>query len=266
MENQKKINSPDYKSAPIIGVIGGVGPYAGLDFVRKIFSNTIAVRDQDHLNCMLVSCPSIIPDRTGFLLSGKSENENPAFGMFESARRLHLAGIRIAAVACNTAHAERIFTPFCAMVKESLQGLEIINMLKTCELHVKKFLNIEKLGLLATKGTHKSRVYHEYFKEEDGFFLIEPDDAGQEKVHEAITSEEFGIKAHSDEVTPRAKELISGEISKLLAQGAKAIILGCTELPLAVKAQDSSAPIIDPGLITARRLIEISAPEKLLPR
>jgi aspartate racemase len=92
---------------PFIGVIGGVGPYAGLDFIRKIFSNTIASKDQDHLNCLLISCPSIIPDRTEFLLQGNGEN--PAYGLFESARCLYIAGVRYAVVACNTAHSCRIF-------------------------------------------------------------------------------------------------------------------------------------------------------------
>ena len=248
---------------PIIGVIGGVGPWAGLDFLRKIFANTIAIRDQDHLNCALISCPSIIPDGTVFLLEDKGEELNPAFGMFESARRLYLAGARIAAVACNTAHADRIFSPFLALVKEALPGLEIVNMLDTCALYVRESLRIKRLGLLATIGTHQSGVYREYFKGEDGFSLLEPDSSGQKNIHEAIYNEDFGIKAHSDGIEPRAKELITGEIHRLIERGAEAVILGCTELPLAVQSRDSPVPLVDPGLITARRLISLTAPEKL---
>ena len=248
----------------IIGVIGGVGPQAGLDFVQKIFSNTIAHRDQDHLNCLLISCSSIIPDRTGFLLEGTETSENPALGMFESARRLYLAGAHIAAVACNTAHADRIFAPFCSMVKESLPEMKIINMLETCAIHVKESLHAKRLGLLATKGTHESGVYHEYFKKEDGFLLIEPGATGQEKIHEAVYNKDFGIKAHSQKISPQAIELVNHEILALTDHGAETIILGCTELPLAAKDLISPVPLIDPGLITARRLIELVAPEKLL--
>ena len=249
----------------IIGVIGGVGPHAGLDFVLKIFTNTRAPRDQDHLSCLLISCPSIIPDRTSFLLSDKNGEENPAFGMFESAKRLYGAGVRLATVACNTAHAERIFKPFCAMVQESFPDFVILNMLESCALNIKETQNVRRLGLLATIGTHKSRLYQEYFKEEEGFTLIEPGPEGQEKVHAAILSEEFGIKAHSHDIKPRAKDLLREEITRLCNEGAEAIILGCTELPLAVQAQDFSVPLIDPGLIAARRLITLVAPEKLLP-
>ena len=250
---------------PLIGVIGGVGPYAGLDFVQKIFSNTLAVRDQDHLNCIMISCPSIIPDRTAFLLHGKDDDENPAFGMFESARRLYMAGVHIAAVACNTAHAERIFSPFCAMVKESLPGFEIVNMLETCALYVRESLRVKRLGLLATIGTHKSGVYREYFKEGDGFSLLEPLEAGQGRIHEAIYNEGFGIKASSEKIDPRARGIISGEIQALIYRGAEAVILGCTELPLAVTPEDFALPVIDPALIAARTLIALTAPGKLKP-
>jgi aspartate racemase len=266
----EKTGNPDHrfaddKSMSIIGVIGGIGPYAGLDFAKKIFASTRAVKDQDHLNCMVSSLPSLIPDRTEFLLQGKNEEENPAFGIFESARRLHLAGVRIVAVACNTAHAGRIFNPLCAMVKESLPDLKIVNMLEACADYVKESLQVNCLGLLATMGTHNSRVYHEYFRQEDGFQLIEPDPEGQGKVHDAIYNKNFGIKAFSDRIKPLAKTLIANEISKLIERGAKAIILGCTELPLAADPEDFPLQLIDPGLIVARRLITLSAPEKLLP-
>jgi len=246
---------------PLIGIIGGIGPFAGLDFMRNIFNNTRAVKDQEHLDCILVSCPSIIPDRTEFLFS-TTEIENPALGMFASAKKLHAAEVSYAVVACNTAHSGRIFKPFSEMV-QTLPGLTIVNMLEICASHAKKSLNVKRIGLLATKGTHKSRVYHEYFG--DFFELIEPDAEGQEKVHEAIYSKEFGIKAFSQPVKPLACEAIGREISALVEQGAEAVILGCTELPLAVQAGEVPVPVIDPGLIAARALVALAAPDKLLP-
>lgn len=254
------------KPAPV-GVIGGVGPYAGLDFIRKILDNTRAVRDQEHIDCMLISCPSIIPDRTSFLLKGQAEEkENPAQGLFESAKRLYLGGVRHAAVACNTAHADRIFTPFLAMTQKFLPDLTIVNMLETCAVHVRETLgHIRRVGLLSTIGTYQSRVYHEYFREADGFTIIEPEKAGKEKIQEAIYSEAFGIKAYAMPVKPQAQNYVNYEIFKLLDRRAEAVILGCTELPLAVHTSSFPVPILDPGLLTARRLIALTAPEKLIP-
>jgi len=244
----------------LLGVIGGIGPFAGLDFMRNIFNNTRASKDQEHLDCVLVSCPSIIPDRTEYLFSS-AETENPALGMFESAKKLHAAGVSYAVVACNTAHAGRIFKPFCEMAQKDLAGLTILNMLETCASHIKKNMAITRIGLLATKGTHKSRVYHEYFG--DDIELIEPDAAGQEKIHESIYNREYGIKAFSQPVKPLAREHIAQEISRLVRRGAQAVILGCTEIPLAVQPDEFPVPAIDPGLIAARVLITLADPEKL---
>ena len=70
----------ELEQKPLAGIIGGVGPYAGLDFVRDIFNNTIALSDQEHIGVLLVSCPAIIPDRTKYLLD--EETVNPALGLF----------------------------------------------------------------------------------------------------------------------------------------------------------------------------------------
>jgi aspartate racemase len=247
---------------PLIGIIGGVGPFAGLDFFRNILDNTVSSRDQDHLSTVLLSCPVLIPDRTEFILG--NETENPAFAMFECAKRLYGIGVKYASVVCNTAHSRRIFEPFTSMVHEKLPGLVIVNMLETCMLYLKQNMpEIKRIGYLATKGTYKSSVYHEYFKADDGYSLMEPETQVQERIHEAIYSTEFGIKTHFDPVHAKARSVLLYETFKLLDRGAEAVILGCTELPLAIDSHDFLAPVLDPGKLTARRLIEFAAPEKL---
>ncbi|MDR2314676.1 MAG: amino acid racemase [Spirochaetaceae bacterium] len=247
---------------PLIGVIGGVGPYAGLDFVRNIFSNTRALKDQEHLNTLLVSCPSIIPDRTKYLLD--EEPVNPSGGLFESAKILYAAGARHAVVACNTAHSDRIFAPFCGMVKEAMPDMVIVNMLRACvDFIKKKHPEIKTLGLLATRGTYKSRVYGDYFKAAEGFSIIEPEPPGQDRIGQAIYSLDFGIKAHSNPVKAKACNILLYEGFRLLDRGARGLILGCTELPLAMDQEDFSAPVFNPGFLAARELIRLTAPSSL---
>jgi aspartate racemase len=246
----------------LIGIIGGVGPYAGLDFVRYIFNNTQALKDQEHLNTLLVSCPAIIPDRTRYLLD--EEPVNPAGGLFESAKILYAGGARHAVVVCNTAHSDRIFKPFCGMVKEAMPDMVIVNMLNSCADYVKKkYPEIKTLGLLATKGTYKSRVYGEYLKTAEGFSLLEPEMPGKERISEAIYSLDFGIKAHANPVQAKACNILLYEGFRLLDRGAQGLILGCTELPLAVDPADFSAPVFNPGLLAARELIRLTAPSSL---
>jgi aspartate racemase len=250
------------KRNPLIGVIGGVGPYAGLDFVRNIFNNTRALKDQEHLNTLLVSCPALIPDRTKYLLD--EEPVNPSGGLFESAKILYAAGARHAVVVCNTAHSDRIFMPFCDTVKEAMPDMVIVNMLRSCADFIKeKYPEIKNLGLLATKGTYKSRVYEEYFTPAEGCSLLYPEAPGQNRIGEAIYSLDFGIKAHSDPVQAKACNILLYEGFRLLDRGAQGLILGCTELPLAVNPADFSAPVFNPGLIAARELIRLTSPSSL---
>jgi aspartate racemase len=247
---------------PLIGVIGGVGPYAGLDFVRNIFNNTRALKDQDHLNTLLVSCPGIIPDRTKYLLD--EEPVNPSDGLFESAQILYAAGARHAVVVCNTAHSDRIFMPFCARVKEAMPDMVIVNMLRSCADFIKKnYPEIKTLGLLATRGTYKSHVYSEYFTSAEGFSILEPELPGQNHIGEAIYSLDFGIKAYSDPVQAKACNILLYEGFRLLDRGAQGLILGCTELPLAVDPTDFSAPVFNPGVLSARELIRLTSPSAL---
>jgi aspartate racemase len=249
---------------PLIGIIGGVGPYAGGDFFKDILDNTIAARDQEHVSVLLLSCPAIVPDRTDYLLG--QGTENPASGLFECAKRLYGAGAKYVCVNCNTAHAERIFAPFAQMTGERFSDLVIVNMIETCALHIKQNMpGVKKIGCLATKGTHISGVYHEYINADEGFILMEPDERGHERVHDAIYSKEFGIKAYSNPVSDEARRVMSQEIFKLTDSGAQAVILGCTEIPLAVNPDDFAVPLIDAGKLAARRLIALAAPEKLKP-
>jgi aspartate racemase len=228
-----------------------------------MFNNTLAKRDQDHVNAVLVSCPSLITDRTKFLLG--EESESPVSGLFESAKILHQSGATYAVVVCNTAHSDRIYQPLCDRVANELPGLTMVNMLATCADWVRHNLAARKIGLLATMGTYTSRVYREYFPESEGFELMEPEQRGKERVMDAIYSLDYGIKAHSDPVMARACNILLYEGFRLAEHGAEALVLGCTELPLAVKASDFPIPVLDPGLLAARELIRLADPEKLRP-
>jgi len=73
----------------MIGIVGGVGPYAGLDLVRKLFNNTLAGSDQEHLDVVMISMPGSIPERTEYLLGRVKENPGRAIADW---RRLVASG------------------------------------------------------------------------------------------------------------------------------------------------------------------------------
>jgi aspartate racemase len=243
-----------------IGVIGGVGPYAGLDLVKKIFDHTVANRDQDHLDLYLTNLPERIEDRTTFLLEG---GDNPAEGIFQSLEKLVHIGATTIAIPCNTAHAAAIYTVVSERTAQVYPHVTLLNMIdETCRKIAHDFPQGGKIGLLATKGTHAVGVYRQYLDAYPSLQLIEPDLEGRERVHSAIYDPSYGIKAVAP-VSAKAIGILEEECRKLVDQEVSAIILGCTELPLALHAGMFSCTLVDPTLVLARAAISSVAPHKL---
>jgi len=235
-----------------IGIVGGVGPFAGTDLANKVFKHTKAVRDQDHIDMYLVSCPALIPDRTDYLLSG---GEDPAPGMEECIRKLALCGATAVGVSCNTAHSPDI------MGRVGIpDGVTLVNMIEKTHDYVKKNCGDSKVGLLCTLGTLKTGVYDKYFDD-----LVNPDMDVAEAVHRSIYDKGYGIKAVTP-VTRTARDVICNAVLHLKEKGCKAVILGCTELPLVFEGVDSyeGVSLIDPTEILAIELILATEPEKLI--
>jgi aspartate racemase len=252
----------------IIGIVGGVGPYAGLELNRKVFDNTVIDgTDQSHLEVLLFSAGRRVPDRTEFLLS--RETQNPAEGIFEALRTLAAAGAKVAAIACNTAHAPRIMDSILEKLKIEGLDLELVDMITETGLSItKSFGPGARVGLLATEGTVAGGVYDRLKLERYGAHrLILPSHKIQTEVHQSIYDRDYGIKAHSNPVTERAVAQCRRAALHLADKGARVIVLGCTELPLALPPGSfGSLELIDPAEVTARALIANVAPEKLKPR
>jgi aspartate racemase len=136
---------------------------------------------------------------------------------------------------------------------------------ETCQYIAEQFPNRTTIGLLATHGTHTIGIYRQYLARYEHLHLIEPDEAGQQRVHEAIYHANYGIKAVSP-VSERSYKIIKEEGEELVKRGARALILGCTELPLALSPSDIPVPLIDPTQELARSAIRYVAPAKLRER
>ncbi|HUU28793.1 MAG TPA: amino acid racemase [archaeon] len=252
---------------PIIGIVGGVGPYAGLDLNRKIFDNTVTDgTDQDHLEVLLFSAGRQVPDRTEYLL--RKAGENPAEQLFRAVETLARAGARIMAIACNTAHAPEIITPLKEKILSLGLEIELVDMIEETALFIKEnFGKGAKAGLLATEGTISAGVYDRLREERLGRIeLLLPSREIQKLVHQAIYDRKYGIKACSNPVTERAVKECRLAVRHLAEQGAETVILGCTELPLALpQSSIEGASLLDPTWITARALVARVALEKLKP-
>lgn len=250
---------------PIIGVIGGMGPHAGLDLVQKIIDQTAASTDHDHVPVALLSYPAHIPDRGDFLFGRTAVN--PADAMAAIAVQLEALGATVAGIPCNTAHAPPIFDALQAALAEGGHRLRLLHMLdETARFLREHYPGLRRVGVLSTLGSYRFEI-HTRMLADGGFEAVLPDPSVREHiVHRTIYDPGYGLKAQSNPVSPIARQCVLDAIDHLRGKGAEAVVLGCTELPLAVpEAEVCGVPLLDPALVLARALIQATYPDRLKP-
>ncbi|MBB3121835.1 aspartate/glutamate racemase family protein [Pseudoduganella violacea] len=233
-----------------LGIVGGIGPAATVDFMSKIIRNTEARCDQEHLRLVVEHNPQI-PDRSANLLGGGAD---PTQALYEACRRLELNEATHIALPCNTAHA------YIKRIQPRL-SVPIINMPAETVAHIERhWPGHPTVGLLATSGTVASGVYHEAAAGH-ALDLIVPDASHQAYVMQAIYGE-YGVKA--GHVDGPCKEALMRALAHLAERGAGIVILGCTELPLILN-QDAACQIgphtvalLDPTDLLARRCVAMA--------
>lgn len=250
---------------PTIGILGGMGPYPGLDLARHIMNHTAASADRDHLPLALLSAPHRIPDRNGFLLGASTPSPAPA--LTELAEELAGLGARLIGIPCNTAHAPSIFEPLTEALARTHPRVRLLHLIdETARYVATRYPNIERAGVLSTLALYRLELYPEALARE-GITPVTPDPDVQERlISPVIFDPDYGLKAQSSPPTPRARRDLRRGLRHLKEQGAQAVILGCSELPLGLPAKmDEGLVIIDPLVALARALISAAAPKKLRP-
>jgi len=223
----------------MIGVLGGMGPEATVDFFREIIRLTPATKDQDHIPVMVYSDPRV-PERTQAILQGGAD---PTPHLIRAAIALERAGAGIIAMPCNTAHY------FLSRIQPEVR-IPILDMIEEAYLSTRALAgNARVAGLLATKGTVMSGVYRDVFSRHEIDILL-PDSGDQELIQETI----FLIKAgRYDSTRQDTFEKIG---SSLISRGASAIVLGCTEIPLGFKANRVDYPVVNATRALAQAAVD----------
>ena len=173
----------------------------------------------------------------------------------------------MAGIPCNTAHADRIYKVILQELKLRKSSIRLLHMIaETVSFIQTHFPHRRRIGVLSTTGTYNSRVYVEAL-EEKGFEVLIPVEEMQEAlIHPAIYDPVYGIKSQSDPIHPVAKANLQSGFDYLENRGAEAVILGCTEIPLAFPdSRMGEMAVIDPTWVLARALIHHSFPHKLKP-
>jgi aspartate racemase len=239
----------------MIGILGGMGTQAGLDFCNKLAILYRGKIDQDYPLFLLYN-KSNIPGRPESIgihtgkLSNKTNNnkskkkyELVLKSLVKGCELLKKGNCKFIVIPCNTAHY------WYDDLKNKIK-LPIINMPKEVFIYAKKKCKKKSsIGLLATEGTLKTGVYNKFF--DKNYNLVFPKKSIQNSsVNKAIKLVKMGkVKL--------ANKVIKSAIDYLIKKKCKKIILGCTELPIAIfafksfKTIKSSKIFLDPNLILA---------------
>ena len=244
----------------LIGIVGGLGPFAHIDFERKLLdaaSELIGARhDQDFPQWVLSSIPQT-PDRTEAYF-GEADDPTPV--LVRSLERLGRTGADFAVVACNTAHL------FLERLREE-SPLPIVSLVEVTADEAARIGPGSSVGLLATSGTLRSRLYHDPLGAR-GLRAVGPLDLedGEElqlrRVMEPIYGpwvdgrhQGGGIKTDGGSASARA--LLEGAAERLVEDGgADVLVAGCTEIPLALKGTEAAGrPLLDPAALLAKAAV-----------
>lgn len=225
----------------IVGIIGGMGPEATIDLMRRIIMNTPAQDDADHIRCIVDNNPKI-PSRIKALIEGRGESPGPA--MAEMGRRLEEYGADFLAIPCNTAHA--YYEDVRSAV--SIPVLHIVHIAVAAAMRMNP--KVSRIGILASPAVRTTRLYANIL-ELYGLQAVYPCPEEETALLDTIR------KIKQGKVNRALKENISEIVHSLAVSGADMAIAACTELGLVFNGEQCGLEIVDAAEALAREIVAI---------
>jgi len=200
-----------------LGVLGGMGPAAGAEFYKRLIEKTQVLHDQDHIPVVIWGDPTV-PDRSTSLMN---RDDLPWEKLKQGILGLKNAGCDHIVIPCNTAHfwydrMNQLGVPITHIVDSVAEELKSLN------------IHSGTIGILGTKATMSLGLYQHYLGDR-GWSCITP---GTQEMEIYVQPAIDLIKSNNIQA---AHDLLINAIEKLIPYGVDAIVLGCTEIPLAVK-------------------------------
>ena len=228
----------ELKNSLTVGVLGGLGPEATLDFYAKVIALTPATRDQEHLHVIIDSCPQV-PNRNE-AVAGTGPSPGPALAAM--AKRLESAGADFLVMACNAAHAFQAYieaavsVPFVSIIDETVRAT------------VERCPGVQQVGVLGSSGCLDARLYQSVFARH-GIGVVVPEGAERESFMNLL----YRVKAGDKGAAVRAAMQTLTE--SLVARGARAVVAGCTEVPLVLGQDVLPVVMVDSSAVLAERTV-----------
>ena len=227
----------------VVGVLGGMGPAATVDFMAKVIALTPSRRDQDHVR-MLIDHNPMVPDRQVALLDN---GQDPARVIASMATGLQNNGADFLVMPCNTAHAyvdamlDAISIPFVSIIGVTVAACS----------------DFESVGLLATAGCLRTSIYQEALaaKNINAVLPSEPELAELMLLINRIKAGERDAAIPS-----QMRRLAEAQVN----QGAQAIIAACTEIQLVLDESMLDVPLVSSTDVLAAATVSYARGEVLL--
>lgn len=227
-----------------LGVLGGMGPAATSLFFEKVIENTIANKDQEHIDMVILN-HATIPDRTRAIL----ENDKEPF--LEAVKKdleiFEAADVDNIAIPCNTSH-------YFYDDMQAMTSIPIINMIEeTVRVISEQFGQTVNVGILATDGTIKTGIYQENCHKYNMKAYI-PDEEVQERVMQTI----YDFKADKPIDVPAFEQIIRYMLGE---KNCDCVILGCTELSCIEISDELKPYCVDAMQVLVDKAIILSGKE-----
>lgn len=210
-----------------LGILGGMGPAASAEYITRLIQQTPATCDQEHIPFVLWSNPQI-PDRSTSMRAGDSK---PLRDLIEGILALRYSQCDLIVIPCNTAHFW-----FDEMIKHDVPIIHIVDSVAGA-LHSANVTGT--VGVMGTQGTIEFGLYQNHLDKLGWDCIVPTKEEMDTLVQPAINLIKSGR-------LDQAHDMFMPVVDSLILRGAQAVVLGCTEIPLAVREDNRNGiPLIN---------------------
>ena len=209
-----------------LGILGGMGPAASAEYITRLIQQTQANCDQEHIPFVLWNEPRT-PDRSTSLRNGDGK---PLPYLLQGIQALKTAGCDLIVIPCNTAHFW-----YDELIKFQVPIIHIVDSVaySLCDADVNNGI----IGIIGTQATIELGLYQNHLI--DWNCIVPSQEEMDNTVQPAIDLVKAGdmVKSHT---------MLMSVVDSLISRGAKAVVLGCTEIPLAIREDNQNGiPLIN---------------------
>jgi aspartate racemase len=225
----------------VVGIIGGMGPEATVELMRRVIAHTPASDDQDHIHLIAESNPKI-PSRMAHLIELTGTDPTPE--LIRIAQNLQRAGADGLAMPCNTAHC------YASAIRSAV-SIPLLDMVNLTVDRIAARQTSARVGLLASTAVHLTGIYSRAFAAR-GIIPVIP--RHQEELMTLINGVKRGDKG------PLAVQTLA-EIARELAGQSELVLIACTELSLISAGIENRVACLDSLDVLTQAIVDFAGAE-----